>query len=108
MNTSTFVKRINFAYTKQGTLNKRFIRAVENIKMMAQGKHFRPFRWLRSKRHCNLKGANDMQYTELLCKNLGIELLRGNDAPRGGFEGEFMYMSKKDIAKLKDVDFDLI
>lgn len=32
MKTDTFKKRISFAYTQKGTLNKRFTGAISNIK----------------------------------------------------------------------------
>lgn len=108
MNTETFKKRISFAYTQKGMLNKHFTGAISNIKIMAQGKQYHPFRWVKSKRHFGVSGESEANNTKLLCKALGLELMWGNDAPRGGIEGNFMYLSKKDIAKLKDVDFELI
>ena len=108
MNTQTFIKRIAFACTKSGQLNKRYETACTHIANMSAGKVIYPYRWTRSKGHCNLKGANDMQYTELLCKNLGIELHWGNDAPRGGMDGNYIYLNKKDIQKLKTVDLSVI
>lgn len=108
MNTQTFIKRINCAYTQKGTLNKRFSGAISNIKIMAQGKQYHPFRWVKSKRHFGVSGESEANNTKTLCNALGLELMWGNDAPRGGIEGNFIYLSKKDILKLKDVDFEQI
>lgn len=109
MNTDTFKKRISFAYTQKGTLNNRFSGAIRNLRTLAEGDKIYPYHWKRSKgRHCNLRGESDTNNTEQICNALGIELIWGNDAPRGGMSGKYMYLQKKDIAKLKNVDFSLI
>lgn len=105
MNTQTFKKRIKFAYTQAGTLNKRFRGTVEIMSMLAKGEQYHPYYWKRSKGFCNLYGHSDAANTQIMCDHLGLELLWDNDAPRGGEQGKFMYLSKKDRGKLKDVDF---
>lgn len=108
MNTDTFKKRISFAYTQKGTLNNRFSVAIRNLRALAEGDKIYPYHWKRSKGHCNLRGESDTNNTEQICNALGLELMWGNDAPRGGMSGKYMYLQKKDIAKLKDVDFEQI
>lgn len=108
MNTQTFIKRINCAYTQKGTLNKRFSGAISSINLMAHGKQYYPYYWKRSKGYCNLHGESEVYTIKLLCKALGLELMWGNDAPRGGMSGNYIYLNKKDIAKLKNVQFEVI
>lgn len=108
MNTKTFKRRISFAYTQKGTLKNRFSGAIRSLKAMAEGEKIYPYNWKRSKGHCNLRGESEAYNTAVLCHTLGLELMWGNDAPRGGISGNYMYLQKKDIAKLKNVDFEQI
>ena len=108
MNTQSFIKRIAFACTKSGQLNKRYETAINIIDVMSQNKTYHPLRWVKNGRHFGASGENNVRKLKELCKALGIELLWGNDAPRGGMDGDYVYLNKKDIQKLKTVDFSVI
>lgn len=109
MNTKTFINRIkNVAMTKRGKIASRYMDAITTIEYIAGGKNRYPYRWVRNAGRCRLDGCTEVGNTITLLDILGIKLSWGNDAPKGGKEGDYMCLSKAEIRKLKDVDFSKI
>lgn len=106
MRTNTFINRIkDVAMTKRGKIAVRYLDAISTIEYMANGKAMYPYHWSRNAGRCRLDGETEVGNTVVLLGKLGIKLSWGNDAPRGGKEGDYMYLAKAEIKKLKDVEF---
>lgn len=106
MRTKTFINRIkDVAMTKRGKIAVRYLDAITTIEDMAKGHTRYPYYWARNAGRFRLDGETEVGNTVVLLGKLGIKLSWGNDAPRGGKEGDYMYLAKAEIKKLKDVEF---
>lgn len=109
MNTTTFINRIeNLVMTKQGKIAKRYLGAISAFETMRKGRKIYPYSWSMHTGYCTLQGESYANKVIEIAICLGITLSFGNDAPRGGREGEYKCLSKREINKLKDVDFEEI
>lgn len=104
MNTTTFKKRAAEIYTRKGELSTRFKTALSYLARMAKGEKVYPYYWARSRGHHTLVGENHADHLLHLCNCLGLTLQSDNSG-RGGKEKDFFFLEKRDIAKLKQVDF---
>lgn len=104
MNTTTFKKRAAEIYTQKGELSTRFKKALSYLESLAKGEKIYPYSWSRSRGLHTLVGENHADNLLHLCNVLGLTIQYGNSG-RGGKEKEYFFLEKKDIAKLKQVDF---
>ncbi|MDD3040899.1 hypothetical protein [Bacteroides sp.] len=90
-------------YSKAGNLCVQYQRVIILLKNPDMMVH--PNRWNRSGRHCKFVSHMDVYVNAL--DAIGIAYERGNDAPRGGKEGDYLKLSAKgrrqvmEFAKLK-------
>lgn len=104
MKTETFKKKIAGIYTKKGKIPTRQERAINYLKRMVKGEKNYPYSWSRSFNRYKLIGKNHVLSLENICQLTGIKLSYGNSA-KGGKESDFYFLEKKEIRKLKEVDF---
>mgnify|MGYP003612512753 CR=1 FL=1 len=84
--------------TKKGTVKYNCSDALYLIQNPSRT--IRPCSWSRSKGYCNLKDIRMNVRFALL--SVGVDFETGNDAPRGGLEGEYIRLTskgKKQVAK---------
>lgn len=84
-------------YTKQGKLRNSIQQAIEGI---YETKIYTD-RWVGSGRRKNLQSTHS-NVVELLGA-LKLKYKTGNDAPRGGREGNFIKISTRALAKIKNL-----
>lgn len=88
MNATTFNSRLEAAglFTKKGDLNARYSSIIEHL--AAGLDRFHPCCWHRNGRRHQLedKGGNIRRVLEAL----HLSYIEGNDAPRGGREGDYI------------------
>lgn len=104
MKTETFKKKIADIYTKKGEISIRHEKAISYLKRMVEGEKIYPYSWRRSFSRYNLIGENHVTSLEFICRLTGIKLSYGNSA-KGGKEHDFYFLEKKEIRKLKNVNF---
>lgn len=100
MKKETLAKRIvSSLFTKKGELSARYDSLLLEVLTAPTDKKIRFFQWLR-----NGSGARDkeMQYRHIFIV-LDLDYERGNDAPRGGREGDFFRLTAKGQRQIKDI-----
>ncbi|NLB86065.1 MAG: hypothetical protein GX793_03270 [Bacteroidales bacterium] len=85
-------KTQEFALTKKGTLNRNIKNAVLSILINPKKRRIYPKHYTGSGRYVNLKDYS-FYITELLTLQ-GYKFTWGNDAPRGGKNGDYIQVSK--------------
>lgn len=99
MKRETIEKRIEkHLMTKKGELMKKFGAPLFWLKYYGNRTH--TCRWHKSGRHLNLEDKTK-NYTDML-KVLGIDYTEGNDAPRGGEEGNYIELTAKGKRQVKE------
>lgn len=105
MNKETLIKRLQPAMKKDGTLQKKYKSALLDVAQMVTGRKIHPFRWVRSCGHFGISGESNYNCISEICLWLKLKPLRGNDAPRKGIEGDYIYLSNADKKKLYGINF---
>lgn len=104
MTTTTFNRRLEAAglFTKKGDLNARYSSIIEHL--AAGLDKFHPIRWHRNGRRHQLedKGGNIRRVLEAL----RLSYVEGNDAPRGGREGDYIEITSAACRALAPVRAD--
>lgn len=111
MNTHTFVKRISNIskiVKKDGNLSAYGCERMRDMVSLQAGEAIHPKRWNRSQGHYGLQGVNKYNDIIEVLKAAGIEYTTGNDAPKGGLEGDFIRLTEKGMRQVKDIDFKAI
>ena len=99
MKRETIEKRIaENLMTKKGELMKKYSAPLFWLKYYGNRTH--TCRWHKSGRHFSLEDKTD-NYTDML-KALGIDYTEGNDAPRGGEEGNYIELTAKGKRQVKE------
>lgn len=98
MKKETLQKRIDtHLSTKKRKVYKCFECVIEALKHSKHKIH--PNIWTRSGRFYNLK--SNMKNLEHGLTLLGVDYITGNDAPRGGREGDFVKITPKGLSQIK-------
>lgn len=79
--------------TKSGTLNKHYSNALSGSRFVFKTKRIYPCYWSGSGNYINLKDYT--VYVTNLLSCLGYKYSLGNDAPRGGRQGDYIQVSPK-------------
>ena len=101
MNKATFIKRLSTAgiIKKDGAIAQRYGIALTRI-MRGYDCHCY---WLRSGSRYSLDDKDYNKYIEV-CEALGLKYIKGNDAPRGGVDGNFVKILKSELKKVKNIE----
>ena len=86
-------KATEVLYTKKGTVQSNYVNAIKGSRF--DGNKIYPVSWSRSGKHVNLK--DNTFYITTALKLAGYKFETGNDAPRGGNEGDFIKCSSTAI-----------
>ena len=76
--------------TGKGTINLNWVNLISKVRF--EGDKIYPKEWKVSKRHISL--SDGMPGLKQLLSAQGYKFKEGNDAPRGGVEGDFIKVSK--------------
>lgn len=99
MKRETIEKRIaEKLMTKKGELMKKYIIPLNWLKNYGDRQH--TCRWHKNGRHFSLEDKTN-DYTDML-NALGIDYTEGNDAPRGGEEGNYIELTAKGKRQVKE------
>ena len=100
MKRETIEKRIaENLMTKKGELMNKYSEPLDWLKNSGNRRH--TCLWHKSGRHLNLEDKTK-NYTDML-KVLGIDYTTGNDAPRGGAEGNYIELTAKGKRQVKEL-----
>lgn len=91
--TNLRTKTSEIVYTKKGEVNKTFKNAIDSCKFNAETLRIYPVSYGGSGRHI-VKRDFTSYITNLLTAQ-GYKFIKGNDAPRGGENGNYLQVSKK-------------
>ena len=99
MKTETLIKRMNDRrmLTKTGKLIAWYEKVEWRLDALANGKRIYPFVWSHTQGRNKLEGYD--VYNKIYDYICSVEL--GNDAPKGGKEGDYIGVPKKEIRKFK-------
>lgn len=89
--------KLTTLYTKKGKLKSNIQKAIDCI----HGTKIYTDQWVGSGRRKNLQSIHS-NVVELL-NALGLKYKTGNDAPRGGQEGNFIKISARALTKIKNL-----
>lgn len=83
--------KLDLIVKKDGKLQERYVREFNNLVELSSGKAGRVYgkKWLRNGRHKTLVTSEYDRTLDLL-KAFGIKYAIGNDAPKGGLEGDYI------------------
>lgn len=103
MKKETIIKRLTDAkiITKKGKINAFYYDSCRFLFHAKESSHFHLKSWYN--KGAALKDTNHWRMIDLL-KALKLNYSVGNDAPRGGVEGDFIYVHKKELRKLQPID----
>ena len=97
MKATTLQNRIESQLTtKTGNLQVKFEKAIN---FLTYPSRVHPYSWTGSVRHMRLVGNENLRDALDL---LGIDYTTGNDAPRGGQQGNYIELSKKGLQQTKE------
>ena len=99
MNKETFVKRIKPLMTKSNELNKRY--SFVMLYLLQGHNRFYYNRWSYGCRHFNLIDNSDRYFKVL--KALKLKYILGDDAPKGGQEGNYIQLTDGSIRTAKEL-----
>ena len=99
MNKEIFTKRLKSLTTKQGLLETKYVDIIDDI-MNSDKFHY--FRWVGNQNRKPYKMNRESLYAIVL-NALKLPYSRGNDAPRGGQEGNYFMLDHHAIQALTEV-----
>lgn len=99
MNKEIFTKRLKSLTTKQGLLETKYVDIIDDI-MNSDKFHY--FRWVGNQNKKPYKMNRESLYLAVL-DVLKLPYTRGNDAPRGGQEGNYLALDHHAIQALREV-----
>ncbi len=99
MNKEIFTKRLKSLTTKQGLLETKYVDIIDDI-MNSDKFHY--FRWVGNQNRKPYKMNRESLYAIVL-NALKLPYTRGNDAPRGGQEGNYFMLDHHAIQALTEV-----
>lgn len=106
MKAATLRKRIATRLTtKDGALKKRYEHIWAFI--LHAGTRYHGKTWRRSGRHVTLEDSRHRALREAL-DLLGLDYATGNDAPRGGAEGDYIELAPKGLRQTRELREGLI
>lgn len=106
MKAATLRKRIDARLTtKDGALKKRYEHIWAFI--LHAGTRYHGKTWRRSGRHVTLEDSRHRALREAL-DLLGLDYATGNDAPRGGAEGDYIGLTPKGLRQTRELREELI
>jgi len=92
-------KTASLIITGKGTINLKWVNLIANC-IFDKNKIY-PKKWKGSKRHMSL--SDGMPGLKQLLSAQGYKFTTGNDAPRGGVEGDFIKVSNTAIIFLMEI-----
>lgn len=100
MKKETLAKRIvTNLFTKKGELSARYDSLLVEILTAPAGRKIRFFQWVN---YGSSARDKELQYRHIFYV-LGLDYERGNDAPRGGREGDFFRLTAKGRRQIKEL-----
>lgn len=99
MNKEIFTKRLKSLTNNQGLLESKYVDVIDDM-MNSDKYHY--FRWVGNENKKPYKLNRESLYVAVL-NALHLPYTRGNDAPRGGMEGNYFMLEPQAIKAIKAV-----
>lgn len=101
MKTKDFIELTRAALTRKPNRTELTKRYNWILNYIVEGWKFQPFRWTGSRRHLHLSGQTEADDFVYVASLFGVAVTTGNDAPRGGKEGEFFQTDAREFATIR-------
>jgi len=95
------MKYVNL-YTKKGELKAEYKKAIESI----NSTKIYTCKWVGNGRRRNVSSIYSQ--VVIILDTLKLKYKTGNDAPRGGLEGDYVKISKRAFQKIKNLKYKII